>query len=128
MSIDGIGNPADVAISGLRAQSARMRAISANIANSNTPGYRRRNVVLSAGVDDLSVEVQRIAQDLRTSLKRMHDPSHPAADADGYVLMPNVELPMEIMQLMSASRAYQANAAALKRYQEMVDITVELLR
>ena len=128
MSVDGIGSPADISISGLIAQSARMKAISANIANSNTPGYRRRNVMLAAGADELSVQVQKIAQDLTTALKRVHDPSHPGADEDGYVLMPNVDLPVEMMHLVSASRAYQANAAALKRYQEMVDITVELLR
>ena len=128
MSVDGIGSPADISISGLIAQSARMKAISANIANSNTPGYRRRHAVLSAGADELSVQVRKIAQDLTTALKRVHDPSHPGADEDGYVLMPNVELPVELMHLVSASRAYQANAAALKRYQEMVDITVELLR
>jgi len=129
MSANGIGNPADVSISGLIAQSARMKVISANIANSSTPEYRRRDVVLSAGADDLSVEVQRIAQDLMTALKRVHDPGHPAADKDtGDVLMPNVELPVEMMHLMSASRAYQANAAALKRYQDMVDVTLELLR
>ena len=128
MNVDGIGSPADISISGLIAQSARMRVISANIANSNTAGYRRRHVVLSAGADELSVQVQRIARDLTTALKRVHDSSHPEADENGYVLMPNVELPVEMMHLVSASRAYQANAAALKRYQEMVNVTVELLR
>ena len=70
MSVNGIGNAADISISGLIAQSARMKAISANIANSNTPGYRRRNVVLSAGADELSVQVQKIAQDLCKLLER----------------------------------------------------------
>jgi len=65
---------------------------------------------------------------MKTAFKRVLEPGHPEADADGYVAMPNVELPMEMMHMAAASRAYQANAAVLKRYQEMIDITLELLR
>ncbi|MEA3368156.1 MAG: flagellar basal body rod C-terminal domain-containing protein, partial [Planctomycetota bacterium] len=55
-------------------------------------------------------------------------PGHPDADKDGFVQMPNVDLPVEMMNLTIASRAYQANVAVLKRYQDMVETTVELLR
>ena len=56
------------------------------------------------------------------------DPGNPRADAQGYVSMPNVDIPTELMNLNIASRAYQANAAVLKRYQMMVDVSLELLR
>ena len=124
MGIDGIGNPADASISGLMAQSARIKTIAANIANSSTPGYRRREVVLAGAADDLRVQISKIAQDL--DVEPLYKPDDPDADKDGFVS--NVQLPMEMMYLVSASRAYQANAAALKRYQEMIDTTIELLR
>lgn len=135
MGINGITNPVDIAVSGLRAQSARVQVISSNIANAMTSRtasgqpYRRKTVLLSALPEELSgVEILRIASDMRTGFKQVLDPGHPDADADGYVLMPNVEIPTELMHLVAASRAYQANAAVLKRYQELMDITVELLR
>ena len=135
MSVSGIYSPVDTAVSGMRAQSARVRVISANIANaftSRTPSggpYRRQSVVLSALPDELAgVRILRVVPDVTTDFKRVLDPGHPDADENGYVLMPNVEIPTEIMHLVAASRAYQANAAVLKRYQEMTSITVELLR
>ena len=134
MSVSGIFSPVDSAVSGMRAQSARVRVISANIANaftSRTPSggpYRRQSVVLSTLPDELAgVRILRVVPDM-TDFKRVLDPGHPDADENGYVLMPNVEIPTEIMHLVAASRAYQANAAVLKRYQEMINMTVELLR
>ncbi|KPK86748.1 MAG: hypothetical protein AMJ81_00335 [Phycisphaerae bacterium SM23_33] len=135
MGVNGITNPVDIAVTGLRAQSARIQVISSNIANamtSRTPSgqpYRRQTVVLSSLPEEMGgVEILRIASDMRTDFKRVLDPGHPDADADGYVLMPNVEVPTELMHLVAASRAYQANAVVLKRYQELMDVTVELLR
>ena len=55
-------------------------------------------------------------------------PGHPYAVEEGYVAMPNVNMPIEMMNLTIATRAYQANAAVLKRYQKMVETTLELLR
>jgi len=135
MSSLTIASPVDIAISGLRAEALRMNVIAANIANSRTSRtdaggpYRRRSVVLSAGGEGLSgVRIERVAPDLSTALKRMYLPGHPDADGQGYVLMPNVELPVEMMNLIAATRAYQANAAVLKRYQEIVELAAELLR
>ncbi len=135
MGVKPIPNPTDIAISGLRAQDARMRAISANIANAFTSRtaagepYRRRRVVLGPAEGELAgVEVLRVVSDQTTPFSRVLDPGHPDADAQGYLSLPNVQLPLEMVNLMTASRAYQANAAVLKRYQEMVDVTLELLR
>ena len=59
---------------------------------------------------------------------KIMDPGNPQADEDGYITMPNVNLPIEMMNLNVASRVYQANIAVLKRYQQMVETTLELLR
>lgn len=135
MPIGRIASPVDVAVSGLRAESLRMNVIANNIANSNTtrtPGgepYRRKEVVLSTSPGELSgVIVNEVAADTTTDFKTVFDPGDPNANADGYVQMPNVELPLEMMNMITASRSYQANAAVLKRYQEMVDVALETLK
>ncbi|KKK69389.1 hypothetical protein LCGC14_2934540, partial [marine sediment metagenome] len=74
------------------------------------------------------VKVEEVIPDMLTDFKRVHMPGHPDADENGYVLMPNVQLPTEIMKMMASSRAYQANAAVLKRYQDIMDVTIELLK
>jgi len=128
-------NPIDIAISGLRAQSMRINVVSANIANASTTRtesgepYRRQDVVLSAGADGLDgVQILDIVRDTTSDFQALYQPGHPDADEEGYVRMPNVSLPMEMMSLMTASRAYEANAAVMKRYGEMVDVTLELLQ
>jgi len=135
MSMDAINSTVDIAVSGLRAQSMRMNVVASNIANANTSRtetgqpYRRQTLVFSALAEELGgVEIVEVAPDLTSEFKRVFQPGHPDADADGYMMMPNVDLPVEMMQMVAASRAYQANAAILKRYQEMVNITIELLR
>jgi flagellar basal-body rod protein FlgC len=135
MSIKSIGSPIDITTSALHAQSMRMNVYSNNLANASTAKtdtggpYRRKEVILSSVTDALNgVKIDRVAEDFTTEFQRIHNPGHPQADADGYVLMPNVSIPIEMMNLTSASRAYQANTAVLKRYQEMVDATLQLLR
>ncbi len=137
MSVNGISNPnpIDIAVSGLRAETSRMNVIAGNIANSNTTRtpsggpYRRQEVILSAIGEGIGgVTVEEIAADILTEFKRVHQPGHPDADNDGYVMMPNVDLPVEMINMITASRAYQANAAVLKRYEEMINVAIELLR
>ncbi len=135
MKVGRASSTIDIAVSGLRARATQMDVLSNNIANANTAQtdnglpYRRQAVVFSTLMDGLKgIGSVRVTSDMSRDFKRLYEPGHPAADNDGYVLMPNVDLPVEMMQMMSASRAYQANAAVLKRYQEMVDLTLELLR
>ena len=134
MSVEGISGPIDIAISGMRAQGKQMEVISSNIANARTTDtgqgqpYRRLEAVFRSEEEGISgVVIDDLAQDMST-LQRVFDPGDPAADAAGYVTMPNVQLPVEMMNMSIASRAYQANAAILKRYQKMVETTLELLR
>jgi len=134
MSIERTSAPVDIAVSGLRVQAMRMNVIATNIANANTTRtasgqvYRRQDVQVKTTGGLGGVTVARIVQDQGGELKSVLMPGHPDADANGYVRMPNVELPTEMMHLITASRAYQANAAVLKRYQDLTETTLELLR
>ncbi len=129
-----IASPVDIAISGMRAESYRMQAISNNIANAYTTRgqdgqpYRRMEVVLSSTDGMSGVTYAQAEPDTKTGFLRVHQPGHPDADGSGYVNMPNVQLPVEMMNMVMASRAYQAGAAVMKKHQEIMDVAVELLK
>jgi flagellar basal-body rod protein FlgC len=134
MKIGNAYGPIDIAISGLRAQNKQMDIISSNIANAQTTDagkgepYRRLEAVLKTQKDEISgVEISKITTDT-SDFQKMLDPGNPRADKNGYVSMPNVSLPVEMMNLSLATKTYQANAAVIKRYQQMVETTLELLR
>ena len=134
MKINNNLSPIDIAMSGLRAQNKNMKAISSNIANMRTTDagngepYRRIEAKMRAANGGIScVEVEEMAADM-SSFKDMLDPGHPDADANGHVKMPNVNLPMELINMNTAKKLYQANAAVMKRYQQMAETTLELLR
>jgi len=134
MEVDNVFGPIDIAISGLRAQGKNMEVISSNVANARTTDtgkgqpYRRLEAVFKTDDDGISgVSIDEIVKDM-SDFQTVLDPGNPKADEHGYVRMPNVNLPIEMMNLTIATRAYQANAAILKRYQQMVETTLELLR
>lgn len=134
MEVDKVFGPVDIAVSGLRAQGRQMEVISSNVANVRTTDsgkgqpYRRLEAVFKTEDEGISgVSLAKVVKD-RSDFYRIFDPGNPAADEQGYVSMPNVNLPTEMMNLTIATRAYQANAAILKRYQQMVETTLELLR
>ena len=134
MKVQNIFGPVDIAVSGMRAQGQQMEVISSNIANARTADtgggqpYRRLEAILRTQAEGISgVVVDEVVPD-QSPLQRIYDPGNPKADASGYITMPNVHLPAEMMNLAIASRSYQANAAILKRYQRMVETTLELLR
>jgi flagellar basal-body rod protein FlgC len=134
MEINNAMGPIDIAISGLRAQEKSINVISSNVANTQTTDngagqpYRRIEAVLKADSDGISgVRLEEIAADM-SDFPQVLKPGHPDADEQGYVMMPNVNLPIEMMNLNIAAQVYQANAAVLKRYQRMVETSLELLR
>jgi flagellar basal-body rod protein FlgC len=133
MEVDNSLGPIDIAISGLRAQRKQMEVITSNVANARTVDagngepYRRHEVAFASDDELGGVTVDKILIDMSDFL-RVSDPGNPLADENGYVIMPNVNLPVEMMNLNIASRVYQANVAVLKRYQQMVETTLELLR
>jgi flagellar basal-body rod protein FlgC len=132
MRVDGdMFGTLDVAVSGLKASRKHMDVVTSNIVNAQTTDagkgepYRRLEAVFKASKEGISgVEVADIASDPSEFQK----PGHPQADAQGYVQMPNVSLPREMIQMNQATRAYEANASILRRYQRMVEASLALLR
>src|SRR5437588_12557069 len=110
----------DISSSGLSAQRVRLDTIAANIANLNTTRdasgnpnpYRRRFAVFAPGHPHNpgapGVHVAAIQQD-DAAFRKVHDPSHPDADKEGNVLYPNIDLSVEYVNALEASRAYEAN-------------------
>jgi flagellar basal-body rod protein FlgC len=127
-----------VAAAGMKVQGARMRLVAQNLANADStalrPGaapYRRQTITFANQLDrELGIErvrVARIGVD-RSAFPLRYAPGHPAADADGYVLMPNVNPLLEMMDLREAQRSFEANLNALTLARSMVQRTLDLLR
>ncbi len=134
MEISNTFGPIDIAISGMRAHNKNVEIIHSNVANIHTTDngngepYRRLEAIFKSDGDEISgVIIDKILAD-QSDFQSVLDPGHPHADENGYVKMPNISLPKELMNLNAATRAYKANAAILKRYQNMVETTLELLR
>lgn len=126
------------ASSGLQSQSMRLKIVSENLANINstgaTPGadaYRRKMVTFAQSLDEVTgaeiVSVERIIRDQK-AFKTQHDPSHPAADANGYVKMPNVNMMLEMTDMREASRSYEANLQMIRQARDMTSMMVDLLK
>ena len=139
MSIDGM-NSLYIAGSALTAQRLRMDVIASNMANVETTAtpqggpYHRQMVVfeprsmgnlLDSGTTGDGVQVAGIVQDT-TPPKQVYQPGNPQADANGFVAYPNVNLTTEMVDMMAASRAYQANASVVQTTKTMVDRTLQL--
>src|SRR5579862_519049 len=134
---DPLQSALKIAGSGLEAQSARLRVISENIANAQslgaTPGslpYARKTITFDDEIDRASgaalVRVKSIGVD-PTRFKAEYDPTSPAADANGYVKTPNVDLLVELADMKEANRNYEANLQVAKQSAEMLTSTVNLL-
>ncbi len=127
-----------IAAAGMQAQSARLRVTSENLANAQstalTPGgdpYRRKTVSFANELDRATgarlVGVRRYGTD-PAAFERRFEPSHPAADATGYVLYPNVNPLIELMDMREAQRSFEANLMALQQARGMLQRTLDLLR
>ncbi|MBF0287809.1 MAG: flagellar basal body rod protein FlgC [SAR324 cluster bacterium] len=139
-----------VSVSGMTAQRHRVRTISENLANAETTRtaeggpYRRREVIFAAVSDDRTfdqelleqdrslsnateVKVVGVVQDQRPPVLK-YDPSHPDANEDGYVEMPNINTMEEMANLMMASRSYEANIAAFNASKNMAQSALDIGR
>jgi flagellar basal-body rod protein FlgC len=127
-----------IAASGLEAQSMRMRVVSENMANAEstgkTPGanpYTRKTIGFSTELDERLginlVQVDRIGFD-RRPYHMKYDPGHAAADANGYVKMPNVNMLVEIADMRETARSYEANLQVMKQARELISMTIDMLR
>lgn len=120
-----------ITASGLRAQSQRLRHLSENIANADTPGYRRKTVpfhtVFDADGPDGRVEAGRVRLD-PTEPQRIYDPSHPLADDSGNFTGSNVNLVIELSDAREAQRSYEANLKMFEQARTMSKNLFDLLR
>ena len=127
-----------LAASGLNAQQARMRIIAENLANADSTGsapgqepYRRRiptfESVFNQALEGREVRVGKITYDM-SAFESRYEPGHPAADANGYVLYPNVEPLVEAMDMREAQRTYEANLNVVSSTRQMIGQTIDILR
>ncbi len=145
MAFEDLLSATGISASGLSAERLRMEVVANNIANAfstrsaNGGPFRRREVLFAAvlnqhlrprvpGTEQLGgVRIVGIEEDL-SEFNRVHNPGHPDADAEGYVLMPNVQLPIEMVNLITASRAYEANLRVLQSFRQMAEQSFSLAR
>ncbi len=122
----------DISASGLAAQRVRLDVTANNLANAETTRtpqggpYQRQQVVFEAGLRE-GVGVVQISPDSRPSQKA-YRPGHPDADAEGYVQMPNVNAVEEMVDLVAATRSYEANVTALNASKGMIKKALEIGR
>lgn len=127
-----------ISAAGLETQTTRLRVIAENLANQDSTGssagadpYRRKTVSFENRVDRAlgveTVRIRQIGRD-RAEFPLRHDPSHPAADATGYVRLPNINSFVEVMDMRDAERSYRANLAVMQATRGMLTRTIELLR
>lgn len=117
--------------SGMKAQAMRLRHVSENIANADTPGYRRKAISFEDVVSDGRPTGEVRAGEVRLSareLERIFDPGHPMADATGHYDGSNVDLVVEIADAREAQRSYEANLRVFDQARQMSTALFELLR
>ncbi len=137
----------DVSASGLTAQRRRLEVLMSNLVNASTTKpagqepYRRKDVLFTAAPPAQSfgtafdeamgevagVDVSQVITDRSEPIKR-YEPGHPHADKDGYVTYPNVNALEEMVNIMSASRSYEANVQAVNSAKDMALKTLEIVR
>jgi len=133
-----ISRALDISAAGMSAQTSRLRVIAENLANQDTTGstpgaapYRRKTVTFANQMDRASgadlVTVAKVGRD-ESDFPLRYDPSHPAADARGYVKTPNVNSFVEVMDMKEAERSYNANLAVMQSTRAMLERTLEYLK
>jgi flagellar basal-body rod protein FlgC len=136
--IDPLQATMRIAGAGLQAQSKRLQIVSENLANAQSTGkvagadpFRRKTVSFEGEMDRMigadPVRVKGVGVD-KAEFRMVHDPSHPAADEEGYVKMPNVNMLVEMADMREANRSYEANLQIVKQARSMVAATIDLLR
>lgn len=121
-------NALGLSASGLKAQATRLRHLSENIANADTPGYRRKTVDFRSDFDGSGeVRTGKVRLD-QSDLDRVFDPAHPLADGTGHYDATNVDLIIEIADAREAQRSYEANLKMFDQARQMSSSLMELLR
>ena len=144
--MSSINQAFDISVSAINSERLHMELISSNIANANTTRtltgdpYRRRIAVMSEKplrsfaeelayarlkVEGGGVEVSEVVED-QTPFQRVFNPGHPDADSQGYVNMPNVDLAREMVDMVYASKLYEANITAFNATKKMMQDTLQI--
>ncbi len=113
--------------SGMEAHAARLRHVAENIANADTPGYRRKTVAFEAAMGGGAVALGPVRLD-RGDLPQIYDPGHPLADTTGHYAGSNVDLVIEIADAREAQRSYEANLRTFDQARQMTQGLFDLLR
>jgi len=120
-----------ISAAGMKAQAKRLTHVSENIANADTPGYRRKTVPFRLENGPMNqpglVTVGRVQLD-RTPLEQVYDPTHPLADDSGHYEASNVDLMIEIADAREAQRSYEANLKMFDQVRQMSSGLMDLLR
>lgn len=138
MTVDPLATALKVAASGLEAQSLRLRVVAENMANAQTTGstpgsdpYQRQTVGFIDELEALSgaslVRVDGIDRD-NSDFRIEYDPGNSAADDNGMVKLPNVNVLVEMADMREANRSYEANLQTVKQARELITMTIDLLR
>ena len=128
----------DVSASGMDVQTQRLRVIAQNLANQDTTGsspgadaYRRKTITFESAMDQAAgvdtVQVKNIGTD-NSDLPLRYDPANPAANAQGYVKLPNVNSFVEVLDMREAERSYSANLSVMQATRSMMNKTIDLLK
>ncbi|GGC61633.1 flagellar basal-body rod protein FlgC [Siccirubricoccus deserti] len=127
-----------ISAAGMQAQSTRLRVVAENLANRDSTGqspgadpYRRKTVTFANRLDrQAGMETVRVSRvgTAPGEFRQDYDPGHPAADARGYVMRPNVDSLVEMMDMREAQRSYSANLSVLETTRGMLTRTIEALR
>lgn len=136
--MDDLNKSSLIAVSGMKAQAERMRIVSENLANADSlptspddMPYRRKTISFRNVLDKTSgtdvVKVKKVDVD-RSEFQKKYDPKHPAADSSGYVLAPNVNPLIELMDMREAQRSYEANLNVISVSKSMLTKTVDMLK
>lgn len=124
-------NALDIAASGMRSQAQRLQHVSENIANADTPGYRRKVTSFESsgafGATPGAVQPGNVTLD-QTDLPQIHDPGHPLADGSGNYLGSNVNIVVELADAREAQRSYEANLRVFDQLRQMSSSLNDLLR
>lgn len=136
--MDALAATLKIASSGLSAQSARLRVVAQNLANTQSTGntagaapYTRKLINFTSHLDRaVGVDVVKVDKVTRDDapFRLVHEPGHPAADANGYVKYPNVNVLVEMADMREANRTYEANLQVMKQASSMIATTLDLLR
>ncbi|MDH4388954.1 MAG: flagellar basal body rod protein FlgC [Fimbriimonas sp.] len=130
MRIGSLADAMRYSTTGMTAERFRMDTISSNLANANSvarpgeEGYRRRAVVLTAS--EGGVRIDGVEKDMERDFQMKYEPGHPFADAKGMVTMSNIDPISEMVDMIGASRAYEANIAAFNSAKGMMNSALQI--